>query len=186
MTRTLPYSLAGIVALTALLCIRATAQDVDEILRKYGTEQAVITNLSRKLVIKDEDGKLVAKSYVSTQKLLIGDLSPGLYNKEYIFQSYFNELEDFDAFALIPGKKGYTRSKETNSKTSHYEESNVLYDDTQETEISFNGLVPKSLIQASTIHYATPTFTSYQHPTCRRTCLLYSRYSRSPRQSMCK
>ena len=124
-------------------------EGIDVVLQKYSNEQAVITNFEDRLEIKNEKGTLVARSYVSTEKLLIGALSPGIYNKEYIFHSYFSTLEDFDASALVPGKKGYVKNDASATKTSRYEDNEVLYDDNQQTEISFSGLSPKSLMRTS-------------------------------------
>ena len=135
------------VTLLILFATQLHAQDVDSLLLRYKDELAVISDFWQDLVIKNEKGKLTANSYVSSDRLLIGELSPGIYNKEYIFHSYFNKLEDNDAYALIAGKKGYTKQRPSDSKTVHYDESNILFDDTKETEISFSGLTPKSLLK---------------------------------------
>ena len=139
------------VLLPLLYCNHTVAQksDADQIFAKYRSEQAVITNVKEQLVIKNEKGRLVASSNVSTEKMLIGDLSPGLYNKEYIFHSYFSKLEDHDEEALIPGKNGYVRQRDPSSKTVRSEDEDIFYDDSKQTEISFTGLTPRSLLRSN-------------------------------------
>jgi transglutaminase-like putative cysteine protease len=145
-----PVFLFRFVCVAVLFSGSLHAQEgIDVVLQKYSNEQAVITNFEDRLEIKNEKGTLVARSYVSTEKLLIGALSPGIYNKEYIFHSYFSTLEDFDASALVPGKKGYVKNDASATKTSRYEDNEILYDDNQQTEISFSGLSPKSLMRTS-------------------------------------
>lgn len=128
---------------------RILGQNVDEIFEKYKNEQAVVSNDVWKLVIKNEDGRLMAKSYVSTEKLLIGELSPGIFNKEYIYHSCFNKLEEYKASALIPGKRGFVKNEPTNTNTTNHTGSDVLFDDVKQTEILFSGLTPKSLLQCN-------------------------------------
>lgn len=124
-------------------------QDLDGIYTRYKNEQAVITNIKEQLVIKNEKGHLVAKSNISKEEMLIGELSPGIYNKEYIFHSYFNQLEDYNAEALILGKNGYKKLNSVSSKTIPSEDNNVFYDDSKQTEVSFSGLTPKSLLRTN-------------------------------------
>jgi transglutaminase-like putative cysteine protease len=132
-----------------LQAITAVGQNFDDIYNRYKGEQAVITNIREELVITSENGKLVASSKVSKEKMLIGDMSPGIYNTEYIYHSYFNQLEDHDEEALVPGKNGYKKISGSSSKTVHSESSDVFYDDAKQTEISFCNLTPKSLLRTN-------------------------------------
>jgi len=131
-----------------LFCNNAGAQDLDAIHQKYKDEQAVITNAKERLIIKNEHGSLTARSDVSKEKLLIGPLSPGLYNKVYIYHSFLNKLEEHDEEALIPGKNGYKKIGSFSSKTSIAEQNNIFYDDAKETEVSFSSLTPGSVIRS--------------------------------------
>lgn len=141
------------VALLVCTClgwgIAAKAQDIEEIKNKYKNEQAVISTIKEKLTITGKDGKLFANSSVSKEKLLIGDQSPGIYNTEYIYHSYFNKLEDYEEEALIPSRNGYKKLHSSSSKTIHSEQENIFYDDAKQTVISFSGLAPGSLMRTS-------------------------------------
>ena len=125
------------------------AQERDEIATKYKSEQAVITEYKEHLTIKNEDGKLTAHSEVTTERLLISDLSPGMFSKVYIYHSSFSQLQDVDAYADIPSKKGYKKNSDYTSKTSPSEDNSILYDDGKETELSFTGLTKNSLIHTT-------------------------------------
>ncbi len=140
-------------ALLAIIClggINGYAQEgYEAILERYRTENAVITNNTEHLIIKNVGGALVAESSITHEKLLISEMSPGLYNKEYIFHSYFNKLEQFDAEALIPSEKGYRKKKDYLDKTTTSEQENIFYDDAKQTEISFSGLTKNSVLKTT-------------------------------------
>ena len=145
-----PYNHVLFILLSFIASFNAFAQEgYDSIMNKYKNENAVITNITERLVIKNEDGKLVARSNISREKLLISEMSPGLYNSETIYHSYFNKLENFDAFALIPSDKGYKKKKDYLDKTSPSEDDNIFYDDGKQTEISFSGLTKKAVVKTS-------------------------------------
>jgi hypothetical protein len=127
--------------------LSARAQEVDALLQRYSDQQAVFAKNNERLVITYEKGKFAARSYISTERLLIGELSPGIFNREFIFHSYFNRLDEFDCSAMIYGPKGYSKQKEYSATTSRYEDASIFYDDMKKTEISFNGLTPRSLIK---------------------------------------
>ena len=145
--RSLKYSM---LAMLAVVAISANAQEgYETIIAKYKTENAVITNNTEHLTIKNDGGELVAVSDITHEKLLISEMSPGLYNKEYIFHSYFNKLQQFDAEALIPTDKGYKKKKDYLDKTTTSEQENIFYDDAKQTEISFSGLTKNSVLKTS-------------------------------------
>lgn len=127
----------------------ASAQDVEDIINKYRNEQAVISSIKETLTITGKNGKLAASSSVFKEKVLIGNQSPGIYNTEYIYHSYFNKLEDYEEEALIPYRNGYKKLHSSSSKTIHSEQDNIFYDDAKQTIISFSGLAPGSLIRTN-------------------------------------
>ena len=141
---------SGLFSITMFAAIAAGAQeDNSALIEKYKNEQAIITQHTEHLVIKNDGARLSATSDVTNERLLISDLSPGLYNKMYIFHSSFNKLVDFDAFASVPTKNGYKKNKDFVSKTNTSEDDNIFYDDAMETEIAFTGLSKNSVIQTT-------------------------------------
>ena len=129
---------------------RAYAQeDNTATIAKYKDENAVITSNTEHLIIRNEGGKLVATSEVVQERLLISDMSPGMYNSDYIFHSYFNKLEEYDAVAFVPSNGSYKKVKDYISRTNPSEDDNIFYDDAKHTEITFTGLTKHSLIRTS-------------------------------------
>ena len=125
-----------IVIISSFISLRGFSQDWEQLFLKYKNEQAVITNIKEQMIIKDEKGVLVANSIISKEKMLIGELSPGIYNKEYIFHSYFNKLTDYDVAALIFNNSAYKNLDNFTEKTTNSEDGNVFYDDLKQTEIT--------------------------------------------------
>ena len=125
----------------------AWGQDYDQIYKKYSNEQAVFTSVKEQLIIDNDKGNLVARSNISREKMLIGELSPGIFNKEYIFYSSFNKLVDFDASALVYENSGYSKLNKYTSNTINSDQDNVFYDDLKQTEVIFAGLTARSLVK---------------------------------------
>lgn len=143
------YRSFGFLALMCCAVLSARAQEgYEDIIARYKTENAVAT-ITEHLTIRNEGGKLVASSDISKERLLISDLSPGLYNSESIYHSFFNQLDHFDAEALIPSDKGYRRKKDYMNKTRKSESENIFYDDSKQTEITFSGLTRYSVLKTN-------------------------------------
>ncbi len=136
-----------------LLCNTVYAQDrdtqkYDSIANRYKNENAVITNYTEKLVITFEEGELVANSYVTKQKLLISDLAPGMYNRDYFYHSStFNKLTDYEASVSLPSKTGYKKKAVHDFGDVHEERDEVFYDDSRYAVASYSGLVKKSVTE---------------------------------------
>lgn len=109
---------AGRIALfsTALLFAFSTARaqmpDTAKMawaLAKYKNENAVFTNYTEKLVIRYEDGALVASSKIKNERLLTSDMAPVNDHYDHVAENYFDQLTGFDAVAYIPQKGGNYR-----------------------------------------------------------------------------
>lgn len=132
---------------TILMGYAAQATEYDSIAVKYRNENAVYTNYSQRLVITNEDGKLVANSYVTREKLFISDRSPGVYNVDYLYHGDFNELEDLHATASLPTKTGYKKVPCNNFADINPDKDNVFYDDSRYAVVSYSGLLKNSLTE---------------------------------------
>src|SRR5436190_16417606 len=115
------------------------AQEYDSIAVRYKNQHAVITNFSRRMVIREEEGKLVANSYITQEKMLISDLAPGIHNRDYISHSDFNRLGDLDATVSVPTGSGYKRIPCNNFASTNPDRDNVFYDDSREIVVSYSG-----------------------------------------------
>ena len=139
---------AAILLIPAALQAQTQERDwYDTIAVKYKTQHAVITNYTRRMVIKEEAGKLVANSYVVQEKLLISDLSMRLNNREYIYSSHFNQLEDLNATVLLPATGGYKRVSCNNFASVSPDRDNVFYDDAREIVISYSSLLKNAITE---------------------------------------
>ena len=143
-----PLRKAAIIFIAAMQTACAIhATEYDSIAAKYKNENAVIINYNRRLVIKNENGKLVATSYITKEKLLISDLSPGIYNTDYLYHSDFNKLINLTATASLPEKTGYKKVPCYNFSDVNPERDNVFYDDSRYKVVSYSGLLKNSLTE---------------------------------------
>jgi hypothetical protein len=131
----------------------AKGQDanVQEVIQRYSSENAVILKDAEHVVLKYEDGKLGAKSYIEKQVLLLSDLAPGMYNNERVYHSSFNKLLDLEGTSLIPSGKHYKSVKATELKTSTSTSESVFYDDVKQTVITYPSLVKNAI---TTVKYS--------------------------------
>lgn len=118
----------------------------DSIASKYRNEHAVYTDVTNRLVIKEEDGKLVATTYVTMEKLFISDQSLRTNSVDYFFHSTFNELQNMDAAA-------YLRTGDSYKRVRCYDFAQVrprdfiFYDDNRAIEVLYSGLQKKSITE---------------------------------------
>ena len=141
--------MAGLFMAAMLLTCSIHAQEYDSIAAKYKNEDAVITNYTRHLVISNEDGKLVANSYYTIEKMFLSDLSRGIYNTDYLFHSDFNQLDDLTATASLPTKNGYRKVPCYNFADINPDRDNVFYDDGRYAVVSYSGLLKKSMTKTT-------------------------------------
>jgi transglutaminase-like putative cysteine protease len=125
----------------------ARAVNYDSIAVRYKNENAVVADYTHKLVITLEDGKLVANSYVTKEKMMISDVAPGIYNTDYFYHGSFHELTDLDANAFIPTAKGYRKVACNSYADINPDKDMVFYDDSRYAVISYSGLVKNAYTQ---------------------------------------
>jgi hypothetical protein len=118
----------------------------DSIAAKYKTENAVYASYTQRLVISAEEGALVAKSYVTMEKLLISDLSPSISNRDNFSYSDFNALSDYSAFAKIPTSSDY-KTIRCNNFGEGGSGDDVFYDDFREVEVYYTNLQKNSVTE---------------------------------------
>jgi transglutaminase-like putative cysteine protease len=140
-----------ILAACTLPSLCAHAQDhfqdhyeFDSIAAKYKNENAVYTDITHRLVIKEEDYKLVATSYVSMDKLFISDLSLSLNSTDHLYYSSVDQLDDLDAFAYLPVKSGYKKVRCHDFANVHPRDY-VFYDDNRAMVVLYSGLTKNSI-----------------------------------------
>jgi transglutaminase-like putative cysteine protease len=107
----------------------------------YPGEKAVVTKNYEHLILRFDQGKLVASSDVQQIILLLNDLAPGVYNTANVYHSSFHNLSSLEAYSYIPTKKDYKRLTGSLLKTTNMKSENIFFDDNQISVVSFPGLV---------------------------------------------
>jgi transglutaminase-like putative cysteine protease len=118
----------------------------DSIAAKYKNENAVYTSVIHRLVIKEEDYKLVATSYVTMEKLFISDLSLSANSRDVLYHSSVYQLGNLDAFEYQPGRTGYKTVRNhdfANVRPRNY----VFYDDNRAIAVLYSGLTKNTITE---------------------------------------
>jgi hypothetical protein len=155
-----------------VLCIIAGkllhAQSVEEVLKRFPGEHAVIMNMNKEVRIFMKNNEPVAEVKEETEILALDDKANGIYNKYKIYHGSFNELKEMEAYTNVPDGNGYRKIKVVNVKTQSARSGSVFYDDTKETAFDFPSMVQgasgvvKYMEFLKDAHMLTPFyFTSY-------------------------
>ena len=124
--------------------------DYETLARKHKGEHAITIQRTEHLIISYEGKKLVARTEVEQERMLLEDMSLGIYNTVGIYHSYFNKLEDLGAVALVPNNNGsYKKTTNYITQTTSAKSESIFYDDTKITEITFTGLKANSIIKTN-------------------------------------
>jgi len=124
--------------------------DYEALAQKHKGEQAFTIQHTEHLIISYEDGRLVGRTEVEQERMLLQDVSVGLYNTVGIYHSYFNKLEDYESVALVPDNRGgYKKVTDHITKTTAPEDDNIFYDDDKVTELTFTGLKANTIIKTN-------------------------------------
>ncbi len=86
-------------------------QRYDDIAASYKGEHAVYTDVSQKLVIREEGGQLLAKSTVVNEKLFLSEKSLTRFNREQVHGAGFSYFSSLGTVAYIPEKNDYKMVK---------------------------------------------------------------------------
>lgn len=131
------------------LCVQAQQYDRDKytaIAEQYKKENAVYTNVTERLVIKEENGELTANSYVIVEKLMLSDFALSHENTDFFSYGSFRQLSDYSSNIYTPNKTGYNKVA-----CNHFGEGRprdfVFYDDQRVVEAYFPGLVKNALTE---------------------------------------
>src|SRR5436309_1308078 len=118
------------------------AQSFDEILAKYPNNYAVIQNYTKSIDISLNNGQPFAQSKTSEEMLVLDDKANGIYNKQYVYSSSYNQLLDLEAYTKVPDGKKYMKVKVTDIKTENASGDNsIFYDDTKQSTFNLPSLI---------------------------------------------
>jgi hypothetical protein len=130
------------ITLCLLFALSSNAQnaEVTEAAQHYSGENAVTWDHTEHLNLQFEDGKLIGRSEVSKEVLLLTDRAASLHSTDEIYHGFQHALTSIEAATLVPNGSKYRTIKATEFKTSHSKEENIFYNDTKQTEVTFSSL----------------------------------------------
>lgn len=158
------YTLALLVTAAATT---SRAQSVEEIRQQFPGKTAVFSNVNRQVEISFEKGVPYARATEISEMLILDDKANGVFNKDRVYHSHFNELKKVEAYTTLPdnnNKKLYVKEFKTEASPS----SGVFYDDVKETSFDYPKMFKGSVAHVETehinkdIHFLSPFyFSSY-------------------------
>jgi len=98
-------------------------------------------NYTRTITINLQNEAPVAESRTEQEILVLSDKANGIYNRQYVYSSSYNEMSDLEAYTKVPDGKKYTKVKVTDIKTETSRSNSVFYDDAKESSFDLQSLV---------------------------------------------
>ncbi|HRI19349.1 MAG TPA: DUF3857 and transglutaminase domain-containing protein [Panacibacter sp.] len=135
------YLTAACIVPLFFLSSNTPAQTFEEIAAKYPNNYAVIQNYSKFITITLKDGLPFAETRTEQEILVLDDKANGIYNKQYVYNSSYNELKELEAYTKVPDGKKYIKQKVTDIKTESSRGRSVFYDDTKQSSFDLPSLV---------------------------------------------
>lgn len=169
MRRLLSYTLSGLFVLTASLA-RAQSPEVIEVAERYKGENALSWEHTESLRLRFEDNKLIGRSEVLRETLLLSDKATGLYNTDEVYHGFQHALTSIEAATLVPIGTRYKTVRATQLRTSHAKDENIFYNDTKQTEVTYSSLskFARTRLQYAIVHhdvhFLTPFYFQSQLP----------------------
>ncbi|HNF01544.1 MAG TPA: hypothetical protein PLH62_04080, partial [Ferruginibacter sp.] len=140
------YTLALLVTAAATT---SRAQSVEEIRQQFPGKTAVFSNVNRQVEISFEKGVPYARATEISEMLILDDKANGVFNKDRVYHSHFNELKKVEAYTTLPdnnNKKLYVKEFKTEASPS----SGVFYDDVKETSFDYPKMFKGSVAHVET------------------------------------
>lgn len=162
---------------TAMLCttFSAKAQTLEELQKQYPGKTAVFSNINRNVDISYSKGIPVAKATEVSEMFILDDKANGIYNKDKVYHSSFNELKKVEAYTTAPDGDGTKKMKVSEFKTQSSSSRNIFYDDAKETSFDYPKVVKGSVTHVETehfnkdIHFISPFYFSSYLPVVNAT-----------------
>lgn len=131
----------------------AWAQTLDEMLKLYPGKTAVFSNINRDVEIMINKGMPYAKATEVSEMLILDDKANGIYNKDKVYHSSFNELKKVEAYTAVPDGNSTKKMKVSEFKTQSSPSSGIFYDDVKETAFDYPKVIKGSVTHVETEHY---------------------------------
>jgi len=178
MKTTRPAATLLLTQLFLAICFSSTAQTVEEVQKIFPGKTAVFSNINRVVEISYSKGVPVAKATEVSEMLILDDKANGIYNKDKVYHSSFNELKKVEAYTLAPDGNGTKKMKVTEFKTQSSPSRGIFYDDSKETQFDYPNIGKGSIAHVETehfnkdIHFLSPFYFSSYLPVVNATFTL--------------
>jgi transglutaminase-like putative cysteine protease len=107
--------------------------------QKFPEAEAVYSNVSCEVNIRNEKGKISALTKYSEDILLASEKGARMMGRGSIYHGSFDELKDWQAYTISPENK---KMKASNIQVESSRQSYVFYDDSKTTSFDFSGIGP--------------------------------------------
>ena len=131
----------------------ANAQSVEQMQKIFPDKLAVFSNINRSVEIAYKDGTPYAEANEVSEMMILDDNANGMFNKDKVYYSAFNELKKVEAYTLVPDGNGTKKIKVTDFKTQSSPGQGVFYDDVKETSFDYPRMMKGSISHVETEHY---------------------------------
>ncbi|MFT3908852.1 MAG: DUF3857 domain-containing protein [Ferruginibacter sp.] len=121
------------------------AQTPEEIKQAFPVAEIVFQNYDEELNLFLKDGLPVAEVKNNIDMLILGDKNVSRYSRYSVYQTSYDSITQLDAWTKVPVGNKFKTIKVTDKKTSNNPGENTFYDDIQETEFDFPGLVQNAV-----------------------------------------
>ena len=129
------------------------AQTVEQMQQLFPDKLAVFSKINRSVEIAFKKGIPYAEANEISEMMILNDNANGMYNKDKVYHSTFNELKKVEAYTLVPEGSGTRKIKVTDFKTQSSPSTGVFYDDAKETSFDYPHMMKGSISHVETDHY---------------------------------
>ena len=137
-----------------LLPVLAQAQSLEAMKQLFPDKMAIFSSIHRSVEIDFKKGVPFAASRQVTELMILDDNAQGIYNKDKVYHSSFNELTKVEAYTLVPEGNTTTKIKVSDFKTQSSPGKGVFYDDSKETSFDYPRMMKGSVAHVETNHYS--------------------------------
>ena len=143
------------ICLILFQCITANskAQSVEQMQQLFPDKLAVFSNINRSVDIAFKKGVPYAEANEVSEMMVLNDNANGIYNKDKVYHSDFNELEKVEAYTLVPDGSSTRKIKVTDFKTQSSSDQDIFYDDLKVTSFDYPQMMKGSVAHVETEHY---------------------------------
>ncbi len=129
------------------------AQSVEQMQQLFPNKLAVFSNINRSVDISFKKGIPYAEANEVSEMMVLNDNANGVYNKDKVYNSDFDELEKVEAYTLVPDGNSTRKIKVTDFKTQSSPSQDIFYDDVKETSFDYPQIMKGSITHLETEHY---------------------------------